>query len=137
MDSASGRITGTPGLPGNYSFTAEVRDSGPTQQQEATENLTVSIQLVPLTITTPDLPAGVLNAPYSLQMRASGGIPPYYWSVVSGTLPPGLELDPTTGRLTGIPIGAGTFSFTIQVMDSNTPQSFARIFVGPPGRSPG
>jgi hypothetical protein len=39
----------------------------------------------------------------------------YSWSLVAGTLPPGLTLDVTTGRLAGIPAASGTFAFTLRV----------------------
>lgn len=130
MDATSGKITGTPGLPGNYSFTAEVKDSGIGESQVASENLSLAVGVAPLEIVTPALPGGVQGAVYSLQMQATGGIPPYLWSVSSGALPPGLELDPLTGKITGMPTEMGTFSVTLQVTDSGTPQSFATIVLG-------
>jgi putative Ig domain-containing protein len=137
MDSASGNITGTPGMPGSYSFTAEVRDSGATQQQVASQLLTVSVGVAPLDIATTILPPAVLNSPYNLPMQASGGIPPYLWLVTSGALPPGLELDAVSGKITGIPQATGTFSVTIQVSDSNTPVSVATLTIGAPVHGPG
>src|SRR4029079_8449154 len=46
--------------------------------------------------------------------------PPYTWSVVSGTLPSGIALNPTTGTLTGAATAVGNFSVTIQVADSKS-----------------
>src|SRR5207244_2607390 len=37
------------------------------------------------------------------------------WSIVSGTLPAGLTLNPSTGLISGTPIAAGQFIFTIQI----------------------
>jgi hypothetical protein len=42
---------------------------------------------------------------------------PFTWTVDSGTLPPGLSLS-SAGAITGIPTAAGTFKFTMKVVDS-------------------
>lgn len=109
---------------------AEVRDFGSTDQQVASETLTLDVGVGQLAITTPALPGAVLNAPYNLQMQATGGIPPYFWSVTSGALPPGLSLDPLTGRIAGTPVAQGSFNLSIQVADSNSPPSYAMVLVG-------
>jgi len=59
--------------------------------------------------------AGIAYAPVTV--GASGGTPPYKWSVGSGTLPGGLTFS-TGGKLSGTPTAAGGFSFVIQVDDS-------------------
>ena len=38
------------------------------------------------------LAAGTVGVPYSQALGASGGTPPYSWTVASGTLPAGLSL---------------------------------------------
>ena len=57
---------------------------------------------------------------YSFQFNATGGVPPYKWSVVNGTLPPGLSLS-QAGILAGNPQVSGDFSFTVAVTDSAHP----------------
>ena len=42
---------------------------------------------------------------------------PFTWTVSSGTLPPGLSLS-SAGTITGIPTAAGTFNFTLRLVDS-------------------
>jgi hypothetical protein len=68
-------------------------------------------------ITTPascpaTLTQGVVSVPYSYTFMGSAGNP---WSIISGSLPPGLTLNTATGVLSGTPTSAGTFSFTIQL----------------------
>ena len=43
----------------------------------------------PLTITTTALPAATAGVAYSATLAATGGTPPYTWSLASGTLPAG------------------------------------------------
>ena len=75
----------------------------------------------PLAITTTTLPGGTVGQPYSQSVTATGGAAPYSWSVVSGSLPPGLTLSPTgtpSATLSGTPTTQGTFNFTVQVADT-------------------
>ena len=76
---------------------------------------------------------------YSRDLPAQGGTPPYTWSVVNNIneLPPGLTLDTTApdynNVLTGTPAKAGTFSFPMQVQDSqdNTVSGTVTITINP------
>lgn len=68
--------------------------------------------------TTSPLKPGQIGQQYDAALTASGGKPAFIWISTSGTLPPGLRLDPT-GKLTGVPSGAAqTYKFTLQVKDS-------------------
>jgi hypothetical protein len=69
----------------------------------------------PLSITTTALPAATAGAAYTATLTATGGTPPYTWSIASGTLPAGLTLTPGTGVISGTPSTAGTSSFTVMV----------------------
>ena len=71
----------------------------------------------PLTITATTLPTGTVGTTYSYSLPATGGIPPYVWSVNSGTLPAGLKLS-IKGTISGTPVAAGTVNFTVSVIDS-------------------
>ncbi len=75
-----------------------------------------------LVITTTSLPSVKRSKSYSATLSASGGVMPYTWSIVSGSLPPGLSLNPATGVISGTaPSTKGTWNFTVQVEDSQTP----------------
>jgi hypothetical protein len=63
-------------------------------------------------------PAATGQAYTSATLTASGGVPPYDWTVVAGGLPPGLELDSFSGGLRGTPSDAGNYSWSVQVQDS-------------------
>lgn len=71
-----------------------------------------------ITVNPASLPNGTVGTAYSQTITASGGILPHAFSVVSGALPPGLNLS-AGGLLTGNPSGAGTYNFTIQAADAN------------------
>lgn len=53
----------------------------------------------PLTIATNSLPQGQRGIYYETRLEAQGGVPPYNWTIVSGSLPPSLLLDPLTGGI--------------------------------------
>jgi hypothetical protein len=71
----------------------------------------------PLMLTCP-AGSGQVGVPYSSSAAVTGGLAPYMFSVASGSLPPGLMLNSSTGAITGIPTAGGTFVFTIRVTDS-------------------
>lgn len=70
-----------------------------------------------LTVMTSNVPGGTANAAFSATLSASGGTPPYMWSLASGSMPAGLTLS-TAGAISGIPTVSGSFSFTPQVKDA-------------------
>ena len=114
---ATGVISGTPTGTGTFNFTVKVTDS---VSATATENLSIVVGAT-LTITTTSLPGGSVGTAYSATLQASGGAQPYTWSVSSGTLPPGLTLNSSSGVISGTPTATGTSNFTIQVADSESP----------------
>jgi phospholipase C len=115
IDSLTGAITGVPTTPGTYVYTVEAADS--TGAAGAT-NCTVNISPPAPVSLTCGSNSGEVGSPYSSSLTATGGVPPYTFSITAGSLPPGLSLNATTGAITGTPTTAGSFPFTAEVVDS-------------------
>jgi uncharacterized repeat protein (TIGR03803 family) len=131
LNASSGVIVGTPTVPGQYTFSITVTDSEGTPATMA-QSYTVSTVVPPLTITQGDWAACTVNVLCEGQNVATGGTPPYTWSIQpKTTFPPGLTLA-SDGIFSGLPtqydcIGEGTPPFglydvmSVQVTDSSTP----------------
>jgi hypothetical protein len=71
----------------------------------------------PLKVLSTDLNPATQGVSYSQLLAASGGVPPYVWSIASGSNPPpGLQLLPD-GTLQGIPTSSGDLTFTARLDD--------------------
>lgn len=112
---ASGVISGIAGIAGTFPFTVRVQDA---LGGSATQQLSITIASAGVSIGTASLPTGAVGANYSFTFTAGGGSAPYNWTVAGGQMPPGLALISATGQLTGVPLIAGTYSFTVQLTDS-------------------
>jgi hypothetical protein len=114
FDAVNIALSGTPTVAGAFSVTVQVRDSA---GQTSSRPFSLTIAPAALTITTArQLPDSTFNAPFSQQLEASGGVPPYNW--LANGLPAGLSIDPNTGIISGASNAAGSFSFAITVSDS-------------------
>lgn len=127
----SGTITGTPsgpvaGQPNPTVFTVQVTDNS-TQPVSQTQQYSIFIAPAPTLVITAVSPlqTGLVNDTYSTLISTQGGVKPFKWSLLSGSLPPGLALNTGTGQITGVPqpvvTNPTTFSFTVQVSDSTLP----------------
>jgi hypothetical protein len=115
---SDGLLQGTSFARDGFDFWVYVNDSNrPTQSAHQRYHLNV---LGPLDVLTTSLPRAVLNVPYTIPVMAAGGIKPYSWSLLSGSLPTGLSFDTSTALITGTPTGpTGTQNFTVKVTDSS------------------
>jgi hypothetical protein len=115
--STGGAITGTPQNSGTFAVTVKVTSGG--LSTSAALVLTVTPPVTqPLTVTSATLPPGTVSAPYpAAGLQATGGTPPYSWSVVGGVLPTGMSLS-GNGSVTGTASLAATYGFTAKVTDS-------------------
>jgi len=154
-------LTGTPTVIGAYSFTLIATEVAAPSLVTVTQGYTIRV-VGPLAVTTSSLAQGTMSEQYNQQLQASGGVPPYVWtlgtymqsgvypqpsirrprgrarpaSAPNSTLPPGLGLS-SSGQITGTPTQIGTYTFDVTVNDSSTSdQQFTgatfTIVVNPP-----
>ena len=118
LTSSSGVISGTPTTTGSYPITVQVTDSESTPAI-AIAAFTITINPTPpLQVTTSSLLVGTQGIFYTTTLAATGGVPPYSWSLTAGPLPAGLTLS-GTGVISGTPNGpSGSFPITVQVTDT-------------------
>jgi hypothetical protein len=113
-----GSLGGFPTQAGNVSFTVQMQDG---QAKNVSKTFTIPVAQ-PITASNQTLVHGVVGSKYSAQLTASGGTPPYKWSVLSAPPPPGLTLS-AAGVLSGTPKqeSDGPFDFGVRVTDSAVP----------------
>ena len=74
--------------------------------------------VAPLQVTSGALPDGQVGVPYQTALTASGGVPPYNWTVANA-LPQGLSLNASSGAIAGTPTQSGTTTLLVQLADSS------------------
>ncbi|WP_306591579.1 putative Ig domain-containing protein [Geothrix sp. 21YS21S-4] len=109
---ADGSITGTPTVPGVYSFAVTATNGARTALASSSYTVTPAAALT-VSYTTPQtFPANTMIAAQSPTIgNATPGVSTTY-AVTSGTLPTGLTLN-ADGTITGIPTAPGTYAFTV------------------------
>jgi hypothetical protein len=107
------QLAGIPSTPGVYTFAYRVMD-GLGQVGERRVTLRVSGMAI---VNTGFAPATV-GQNYTQTIDVRGGSPPYTFSLITGSLPPGLTFNTSTGTISGIPSSVGSNGVTIQVQDS-------------------
>jgi hypothetical protein len=124
--STNGTIAGTIGGSGTYMIQVHVIDNlGGSVYQTVTLNVNAPPSINSATLSQGD--QGFNYPPQ--QLVASNGTPPYSnWSVSSNSLPPGLNLNPSTGSISGTPTGTGNYSFSVTVRDALGVTSAAQNF---------
>lgn len=110
INSTDGKITGTPTVTGDFPVTV-----GATTTTATTNNGTVSkvitISIAGITsATTASYNQNVAITPYQITAFPT---PPSAFGQ-SGTLPPGLSFNSTTGQISGTPTVSGTYPITVQ-----------------------
>jgi Putative Ig domain/Putative binding domain, N-terminal len=128
--SSSGSLSGTPNSATSSFFTVTATGSNGTAQKIFSLFIPPSVP-TPISITTSAaFNPTVVGGAATLQLSASGGRPPYSWSLrVGDSLPPGTRLEtsgdlsganlgPGFGYLLGRPMQVGVYTFTLDVVDS-------------------
>lgn len=125
IDAATGTISGTPTEGGSFPLTLLVTD--------ARDN-TFTITCGPIDIAEGatiqcgdgmggDIPDAFVGLPYTFEVTAVGGRPPYAGWTDNMTLPPGLAIAPVMGSpdkalISGTPTTAGTYNVDLEVTDN-------------------
>lgn len=133
-------IAGTPLSTGNHTFSLSVTDAEG-GRAETVYSLSVlesdgfsiprpaGVRTEPLYLTTGPLPEAPRGEPYSVQMEATGGKPPYAWSISDGKAPAGIALGPATGLLSGNAREIEKAVFRITVTDNGLGSDVAEYIV--------
>ncbi len=109
------QIRGTVTSNGQASFTVRLTDQKTNKTLDQEFVIVITDAPAPLAITTESLPDGGTDVAYSATLEASSGTAPYVWALAGGALPPGLSV--TGDTLTGTPVAADSYSFTLEVTD--------------------
>ena len=124
---STGLISGTPTAPGSASFTVTVTDSATPSPDVATESITITVDPAQAISISTSLRGTYAGEYYDGELEASGGTAPYTWSITTGSLPPGLALDASTGEVTGYTTEGGIYDFNVGVRDSSDPPATGSI----------
>ncbi len=124
LAAATGIISGAPEASGSFSFTVTATDS---ESRTASKALSINVAAPPLLVAAVPALETLMGLSFNYQLSASGGTTPYAWSVAPGALPPGLNLNATTGLISGTPSGGGLFTFPVNVRDAASVSATATV----------
>lgn len=122
-----GILSGTATTSGTYSdIRIQVKDSADNVATSAA--FTITVTPPPLTVTGAPQAQAIVGTTYTAQFSANGGVAPYTFSLASGTLPPGLDLN-SSGLLTGTPTAQGSYpNIVIKVSDAASGSTLSAPF---------
>ncbi len=124
LNATTGVLSGTPSVAGSFSFGVQAANAVPSAIQSAT--VVISLASVAPTISSALPIGGTVGSAYSHNFTALGTAP-IVWTVASGSLPPGLVLNGSSGALSGTPSLAGGFSFAIQASNGTRPDAVQTV----------
>lgn len=115
------RLGGTPTDSGRFGFTVTATDEGSTGAGApftVSADYVLEVEGATITLSPGDLPDATAGEDYAAALSADGGVAPYTFALVDGTLPAGLVLA-ADGGLSGVPTEAGEFRVTVRAEDAN------------------
>ncbi len=114
LDASTGTVSGTPTVAGSYTFSISATNSAGTLTSTSATVIVSPSSSAPSSFSAQTPPASAsTSAAYNYTFVANG-FPAPTFSVASGSLPPGLTLNPATGALSGTPTSGGNYTFTLQ-----------------------
>lgn len=129
LDTATGKISGTPTTPGAYDFTVTATNAIGSYAQ----NFVGTVMAAP-TWATQVLPSMQTGTRISVPLAATGTPAPTY-ALTSGTLPAGLSI--VNGKIDGTPTTAGAYDFTVTATNQagSAPMRFTGAITAPAAKS--
>lgn len=124
LAATTGIISGTPSAAGNFNFTVDVTDA---DSRTSRKGLAITVTPAALSISAVNSFDALKGTAFNYLPTATGGTPPYLWSISAGAVPGGLALNAGTGALSGTPSATGTFSFALSVRDQANATATASI----------
>ncbi len=124
LNPSTGVLGGTPTVAGTFNFTIQVADANAATASKA---LSVVVNNALAITKTSPVPAATAGIGYSQTVTAVGGTLPLAWTITSGALPAGLNLNTGNGLVSGTTTASGTANFTVKVADANN-ASVTRAF---------
>lgn len=108
-------IQGRPIATGNFNFVVRVEDAN---GASVSKPFALTVDYTPPVIGV--LANATVNRPYSKAIGLNGGLAPFAWNILSGSLPSGFSLNSSTGVISGSPTTISSSSFVVQVEDADS-----------------
>jgi hypothetical protein len=117
FDATAGVVLGMPTRVETGSLTLTAYDPD-WPANSTTTTLSLTIAPPPFVVSVSSSSTGQVGVGYQLAPSVTGTLGSASWSVVSGSLPAGVTLDPSCGALAGTPESWGTTTAVVQAQDS-------------------
>ena len=123
MNISGGKIRGSAKESGTSKIMVKLADaSGLSAQKEFA--LEMEPALLKLKVLTDIAPVSRVGSEYNLVLAAEGGLMPYSWQVIDGSLPAGMRLE--GNRIVGAPETPGKYKFRLKVVDAQVKAASAQ-----------
>jgi len=105
-------------VPGTNEMEIIAKDAAGNQSTKIVDYILHETNAIDLVVLTTNLHDAIVSNVYKSTLRAIGGVPPYKWSLIDGSLPEYIVLL-ANGDIIGIAKQVGDYEFTAQVIDAN------------------